>query len=116
MCGAVPFVTTWAVLVNSLVLVAIATDRYVAVGRVWRLPRGCEPSGLFCGVFATVMWTGSAAVAGPMVMRYQSVDLFIIETDPANRTHFIDVMRTQMCLSDKVIYGRSVIIRRNVIL
>lgn len=102
MCAAVPFLTTWAVLVNSFVLVAIATDRYAAVGRLWHLPHGCEPSRLFCGVFASIMWAGGAAIAGPMVLRYRIVDVFVVETNPANRTEHIDVKPAQICISDKV--------------
>lgn len=102
LCGALPFLTTWAILVNSFVLVAIALDRYVAVGKVWRLPLGWEPSGAWCAALATVAWLAGAAVAAPMVLRYQFVDVFIIETNPANRTEQIDVQLAHMCLGDKV--------------
>lgn len=97
-----PFLTTWAVLVNSFVLVAIALDRYVAVGKMWRMPHGWEPSSTWCAALAAVAWLAGAAVAGPMVQRYHYVDVFIIETNPANRTEQIDVQLAHMCLGDKV--------------
>lgn len=102
MCSAVPFMTTWAVLVNSFVLVAIALDRYVAVGKVWKMPKGWEPTLLVCIGVAAVAWTLGAAIAVPMLTGYETVDVFVIATDPANRTIQVDVWPAQVCVGGKV--------------
>lgn len=102
MCSSAPFMTTWAILVNSFVLVAIALDRYLAVGKVWKMPKGWEPSVLVCIGVAAVAWTLGAAIAVPMLSGYEIVDVFVIATDPANRTAMLDVWPAQVCVGEKV--------------
>lgn len=55
-----------ALLANSLTLVAIALDRYVAVVKI--VKSNWEPSGVLCGVFATAIW----ALAGGL--QFESIN------------------------------------------
>lgn len=122
MCGAIPFLTTWAVLVNSFTLVVIAVDRYVAVGRVFRLTRIFRLSGFWCTCIVAAIWGVGAAVSAPMALRYVHLDVFVVQTNAANRSEAIGLRQVQMCLSEKapnleyfttvfaVLYGPTVVV------
>lgn len=100
MCGLIPFVTTLAILVNSFSLVGIAVDRYLAVVR-W-IKGTWEPSKLFCGAGAVFVWGLAAGISSPMISSYFIAEFYIIETDPNNKSHWIDVTEAEMCTSIKV--------------
>lgn len=101
MCGFIPFVTTLAILVNSFTLVGIAVDRYLAVVR-W-IKGTWEPSKLFCAAGAVFVWGLAAGISSPMINSYYIAEFYIIETDPNNHSHEIDVTLAEMCTSEKVI-------------
>lgn len=100
MCGLIPFATTLAILVNSFILVGIAMDRFVAVVKI--IKGAWEPSKIFCMTFAVAVWGLAAGISSPMMTSYFIAEIFIIETDPANRSHQIDVTLAELCTSDKV--------------
>lgn len=66
LCSVVPFVTTTAILVNSLTLVGIALDRYSAV-KVFRV--NWNPNPWFCISWAILVW-GFAAGKEALMFKY----------------------------------------------
>ncbi|XP_052861195.1 neuropeptide Y receptor type 5 [Anopheles cruzii] len=81
MCTFSPFVQTVAVLVNSITLVAIALDRYMAL---LRLAKGSwEPSGWFCFTCAVLIWGLGAGISSPMLTLYQVFDIIVLTADSA---------------------------------
>lgn len=75
-------------------------DRYIAVVKF--IKGAWEPSTVFCVSFAVTVWGLAAGISSPMMTSYFIAEIFIIETDPANRSHQIDVTLAEMCTSDKV--------------
>lgn len=100
LCSFIPFSTTTAILANSLTLVCIALDRYIAIGNV--LKGSWNPSTLFCVSCAVLVWGLAAGIASPMLTSYYLVDFYIILTDPKNHTIQLDVKLASTCISDKV--------------
>ena len=74
-CHIMPFSQTMAVLANSVILVCIAFDRYVAIQRLNKGP--WEPTKLFCIVCCTIVWSLAAAVASPMLRMYGTQKLYV---------------------------------------
>lgn len=101
MCALVPFITTMAILVNSMTLVGIALDRYMAVIRVFK---GIwNPGYAFCFTCACLIWGLSAAISSPMMTAYFIFDVQIIITDPNNRSIPLALEVFEMCAGEKVI-------------
>lgn len=100
MCNWVPFFTTQAIIVNSITLVCIALDRYMAVVKV--LKSSWEPRALSCIIGTIVVWAIGAGIASPMVSAYFIVDIVVAETDPNNRTIGIRKYDAQICINKKV--------------
>ncbi|XP_053685972.1 alpha-2A adrenergic receptor [Sabethes cyaneus] len=98
-CSFAPFFQTLAVLVNSVTLVAIALDRYMAVVR---LNKGTyEPSGLFCATCAILIWGLSAGVSSPMLTLYQIYDIIVLITDSSDPEMIIGTFMAQICATNK---------------
>jgi hypothetical protein len=78
-CTMMPFLQTLAVLVNSIILVFIALDRYIAIKRLHRSP--WEPTKSFCVACCLAVWSLAAAVSSPMVKMYEYYKVFVISDD-----------------------------------
>ncbi|XP_053678503.1 orexin receptor type 2 [Anopheles nili] len=100
MCTFSPFVQTMAVLVNSITLVAIALDRYMAVRSlvkgVW------EPNGWFCATCAALIWGLGAGIASPMLTLYTMYDIVVLTTDALQPNEIITgYYMAAICATDK---------------
>lgn len=89
-----------AILVNSITLVCIAFDRYMAVVQV--IKSSWEPKALYCLIGTVCIWMCGAGIASPMLAAYNIVDITVAETDPNNRTVGIKKYPAQICVNDKV--------------
>lgn len=99
MCTFAPFFQTMAVLVDSITLVAIALDRYMAVVR---LAKGSwEPSGVFCIACAVLIWGLSAGVASPMLTLYQIYNVIVLTADRSHSDVITGYFLAQICATDK---------------
>lgn len=95
MCAFIPFVTTMAILANSMTLVGIALDRYFAVIRIVKGP--WEPGRTFCIAGTILLWGLAAGISSPMLTSYTIFDIFVIMTD-----HPIRLEEFQVCAGEKV--------------
>lgn len=102
MCKWIPFLTTQAILVNSITLVCIALDRYMAVVKVFK--SSWEPKALSCIIGTVVVWAIGAGISSPMLSAYFLVDMTIVETEPHNRSIGIREYHAQICINNKVNY------------
>jgi hypothetical protein len=89
------------VLANSIMLVCIAFDRYMAVVRI--VKGSWEPSKLFCIACCTIIWGFSAAVSSPLLAIYQHYKIYIVPVPENLRegdelTYYVGYL----CGSDKV--------------
>jgi hypothetical protein len=87
------------VLANSIMLVCIAFDRYMAVVRI--VKGSWEPSKLFCIACCTIIWGFSAAVSSPLLAIYEHYKIYIVpipEDGKDELTYFVGYL----CGSDKV--------------
>lgn len=87
------------VLTNSIMLVCIALDRYMAIVRI--LKGSWEPSKLFCLACCTIIWGFSAAISSPLISIYEFHRVYIIpapEKQGDELTYYIGYL----CASDKV--------------
>lgn len=100
LCSATPFLTTMAIIVNSITLVCIAFDRYTAVIKM--LKGSWEPTALSCAIGTLIVWAVGAGIASPMFSAYFLIDVSVVETDPKNRSIGIQKYEAQMCINDKV--------------
>lgn len=91
-----------AILVNSITLVCIALDRYMAVVKVV-LKSSWEPKLISCLIGTICIWLCGVGIASPMLSAYFIVDITVAETDPNNRTVGIRKYPAQICVNDKVI-------------
>lgn len=91
-----------AILVNSITLVCIALDRYMAVVKVV-LKSSWEPKLISCLIGTICIWLCGGGIASPMLSAYSIVDITVAETDPNNRTVGIRKYPAQICVNDKVI-------------
>lgn len=99
MCTFAPFFQTMAVLVDSITLVAIALDRYMAVVR---LAKGAwEPSGVLCIACAVLIWGLSAGVASPMLTLYQIYNVIVLTADRSQSDVITGYFLAQICATDK---------------
>uniref|UniRef100_A0AAG5DUN5 G-protein coupled receptors family 1 profile domain-containing protein n=1 Tax=Anopheles atroparvus TaxID=41427 RepID=A0AAG5DUN5_ANOAO len=100
MCTFSPFVQTMAVLVNSITLVAIALDRYMAVVR---LMKGTwEPNGWFCVTCAVLIWGLGAGISSPMLTLYTMYDIVVLTTDSQQPGAIINgYYMASICATDK---------------
>ena len=90
-CFIMPFSQTMAVLANSIILVCIAFDRYIAIQRLNKGP--WEPTKLFCIVCCTVVWSLAAAVASPMLRMYDTQKLYVF---PDNFKEIVELKGTNV--------------------
>uniref|UniRef100_A0A182PMW2 G-protein coupled receptors family 1 profile domain-containing protein n=1 Tax=Anopheles epiroticus TaxID=199890 RepID=A0A182PMW2_9DIPT len=100
MCTFSPFVQTMAVLVNSITLVAIALDRYMAVRSlvkgVW------EPNGWFCVTCGVLIWGLAAGISSPMLTLYELFDIVVLTTDPQQPHEIVTgYYMAAICATDK---------------
>ncbi|XP_058829362.1 alpha-2A adrenergic receptor [Topomyia yanbarensis] len=98
-CSFAPYIQTLAILVNSVTLVAIALDRYMAVVQ---LTKGSyEPSRVFCITCAVLIWGLSAGVSSPMLTLYQIYDIIVLIMDPENPEIITGTFMAKICATDK---------------
>ncbi|XP_055622133.1 alpha-2Db adrenergic receptor [Toxorhynchites rutilus septentrionalis] len=99
MCSVAPFLQTMAVLVNSITLVVIALDRYMAVTRFnngsW------EPSGIFCFICAVLIWSLAAGVSAPMATLYQIYNIILLMSEAVNPEAITGFLLAQVCGTEK---------------
>lgn len=74
-----PYFQTLGALVNSIILVLIALDRYVAIKRLHKSP--WEPSKPFCVGCCLAVWILAAAVSSPIVKVYDYYNVIVIPDD-----------------------------------
>ncbi|KAL9702391.1 hypothetical protein quinque_005909 [Culex quinquefasciatus] len=102
-CNLAPFFQTMAVLVNSITLVAIALDRYMAVVR---LTKGIwEPSGIFCIICSILIWGLAAGISTPMLTLYEIYNVVVLLADPAHPKVITGYFMAEMCATDKTKNG-----------
>ncbi|XP_055372781.1 5-hydroxytryptamine receptor 1A [Condylostylus longicornis] len=102
MCACIPFMSTAAILINSMTLVGIAFDRYMAVVKVvsgvnW------EPGILCCFAFVILVWGTAAGLASPMLMSYYTGTILLIITNPNDPNQCVEAKSVEMCASDKAL-------------
>ncbi|KAH8297494.1 hypothetical protein KR044_013236, partial [Drosophila immigrans] len=97
MCKLVPFVNTATVMFSSLILVAIALDRYMAIRRaassLW------NPSWLFCGLCIGGIWLTSVVCALPLFV-ISGVKKFYLQ--PTEELVVSELHLVSMCLGMSV--------------
>ncbi|CAO1413827.1 unnamed protein product [Diamesa tonsa] len=99
-CALIPFTQTLAVLVNSILLVSIAMDRYMAVVRI--IKGNWDPGLCFCLTCVILIWGMCAGVSSPMLTIYDHYKIFIVpvpdemEIDPV-----LTYYEGYLCGSDK---------------
>lgn len=99
MCTFAPFFQTMAVLVDSITLVAIALDRYMAVVR---LTKGAwEPSGVLCVACAVLIWGLAAGVSSPMLTLYQIYHVIVLIADRTHSDVITGYFLAEICATDK---------------
>ncbi|XP_050091276.1 neuropeptide Y receptor type 5 [Anopheles aquasalis] len=100
MCTFSPFLQTMAVLVNSITLVAIALDRYMAVVRLMK--GSWKPNGWFCATCAVLIWGLGAGISSPMLTLYEVFDIVVLTTDSLQPNAVISgYYMAEICATDK---------------
>jgi hypothetical protein len=99
MCLITPFVQTTALLANSITLVAIALDRYIAVGKI--IKQTWDPTMMWCVITALFIWALSAGISSPMFTLYELYNVLILIPDPNNSTIPVDYSIAQVCATNK---------------
>jgi hypothetical protein len=90
-----------AVLVNSILLVCISLDRYMAVIRI--VKGSWEPTKLFCVTCCILIWGFSAAVSSPLLTIYDYYRIYIVPLpDPDEVDPELTYYTSYLCGSDKV--------------
>lgn len=90
-----------AVLVNSILLVCIALDRYMAVVRI--VKGSWEPSKLFCVTCCAIIWGFSAAVSSPLLSIYDYFRVYVVPLpDPKEVDPVLTYYKAYLCASNKV--------------
>lgn len=102
MCSFTPFATTAAILANSMTLVGIALDRYMAI--VKYINGTWNPNTIMCVSWIIFVWGLAAAIASPMLNSYYLTEFYIILTDPMDQTNELDVRLSCGCMGDKVCF------------
>lgn len=75
-CALLPYLQTLAILVNSILLVCIAMDRYMAVVRIAKTQ--WEPGKLFCLTCCVLIWGMAAGISSPMISIYEYYKILVI--------------------------------------
>ncbi|CRL05729.1 CLUMA_CG018758, isoform A [Clunio marinus] len=103
-CSFLPFFQTLAVLVNSILLVCIALDRYMAVVRV--IKGSWEPSKLFTITCCIIIWGFSAGVSSPLLSIYDYLKIYIVPLpEPDDENPQLTYYVQYLCGSDKAENG-----------
>jgi hypothetical protein len=90
-----------AVLVNSILLVCIAWDRYMTVVRI--VKGSWEPGKLFCLTCCVLIWGFSAAVSSPLLTVYDYIRVYVVPLpDPEEKDPELTYYMAYLCGSDKV--------------
>lgn len=101
MCAFIPFVTTMAILANSMTLVGIALDRYFAVIRIVKGP--WEPGRTFCVAATILLWGLAAGISSPMLSSYTIFDIYVIITNHPISSEVLGLEQFEMCAGEKVL-------------
>jgi 7 transmembrane receptor (rhodopsin family) len=97
----IPFLQTMAVLVNSILLVCISLDRYMAVSRI--IKGSWEPSKVFTVTCCVLIWGFSAAVSSPLLTIYDFYRIYVVPLpDPNEENPVLRYYVAHLCGSDKV--------------
>lgn len=92
------------VLVNSILLVCIALDRYMAIIRI--VKGSWEPGNLFCLTCCILIWGFSAAVSSPLLTIYDYIKIYIVPLpDPEEENPKLTYYIGFLCGSDKAENG-----------
>lgn len=85
---------------NSMILVVIALDRYMAVKKILR--SSWEPTRTFCFIIAIFIWALAAGISSPNMMAFSVVEYGIILTNPDDHDEWYDIDLGHMfCYSNK---------------
>lgn len=103
MCSFTPFATTAAILANSMTLVGIALDRYLAI--VKYINGSWNPNTLLCVSWAIFVWGLASGIASPMLSSFYLIEFYVILTDPTNSTNEIGYQSSCSCMGDKVCFN-----------
>lgn len=95
-----------AVVVNSILLVCIACDRYMAVVRVTR--GRWEPGKLFCLTCCALIWGMAAGVSSPMLTLYDYKEIYIAVNGTDGEVKYTPA---HWCICEKV--EESSLLKRN---
>jgi hypothetical protein len=87
-----------AVVVNSILLVCIACDRYMAVVRAMK--GRWEPGKLFCLTCCALIWSMAAGVSTPMLTLYDHKKVYVQEDELEDGK--VKYFPAFMCIADKV--------------
>lgn len=98
-CSLFAFLQTLVILTNSIMLVCIALDRYMAIVRI--LKGSWEPSKLFCLACCTIIWGFSAAISSPLISIYEFHRVYVIP-EPEKQEDELTYYIGYLCGSDKV--------------
>lgn len=92
------------VLVNSILLVCISLDRYMAVVRI--VKGSWEPSKIFCVTCCVLIWGFSAAVSSPLLTLYDYFTVYIVPLpDPEEENPVLTYYVRYLCGSQKAENG-----------
>ncbi|XP_034475880.1 orexin receptor type 2 [Drosophila innubila] len=100
MCSFVPFVNTATIMFSSLILVAIALDRYMAIRRaaltIW------NPSWLYCGMCIAGIWLTSVICAAPLFIISEFTKVYL---QPTDELVVSELQLASMCLGMSGVIG-----------
>lgn len=89
------------VLVNSVLLVCIALDRYMAVVRI--VKGSWEPGKVFCLTCCILIWGFAAGISSPMLTIYDYYRVYVVPLpDPNEDNPVLTYYVGYLCGSDKV--------------
>lgn len=93
-CSVIPFVQTTSVLIDSMSLVVIALDRYLAV--INKSKATILQSKLFCFSGLFLVWALSCAISSPSLFSYQQVGTYVVPQDNPEKFYASYVCLTRM--------------------
>jgi 7 transmembrane receptor (rhodopsin family) len=100
-CSVIPFLQTMVVLVNSILLVCIALDRYMAIVRI--VKGTWEPTKVFCVSCCVLIWGFSAGVSSPLLSIYDFYKVYVVPVpNPLEESPKLTYYVAYICASDKV--------------
>jgi 7 transmembrane receptor (rhodopsin family) len=100
-CSSIPFIQTSTIVIQSLSLVTIALDRYLAVLNVSKSPK--FESKTICFSCMIVVWLLSCAISSPTLFRYKHKPVYVV---PDRDLDYFYV--GYVCVTDTV--GKSTIV------